>query len=431
MEALKFSPLMSLACHSHEYAVAWYGMRSAHEAKKLNTHSLSRSRTTSSGSLPLRASRTGSPTGKENADGPLKSVARLLPFPLELKCNVIVELGKKQKTHDDVVHWMDYEQYMRVKERCHELLDELLGDLGVNVARKSRFLKSGILKLFTRDRDSSNDTLLALERCHYDRDWMYHVPMMALKFGLKYHPHQELFLRLEWSCDFIPVSINPKESLSDLVWDRMHERLERNKCWREKNFLSRNETDAIFTDEVVEALIFNANGLISTSGPLKASERANFVKKVQLKGTRLLAICIYGRLPLQCLYKLLQCDIEDANLPVDMRTLPEAARGRHCDHLGLFQHRFVPFDFQLAPENGQTFHQLSDDTVIPMFVGKMLGEGGYGEVFEVEIHPEHHNFTPVRKFSAAVEMLLIISEPGSSIRTETLYILRCYCAEGP
>ena len=401
MEFPKFSPLMSVEHHSREHALAWHGIRSGHESKKLNAHPLDRtfSRSVSSSSSQSVPNTAESPNREGDLAESLDAIAHQLPFPPKLECTVLITLKDKFQKFDCVVPWMDHEQFQLITTQCVKILEELLKEYGQPTA--SRFLKSGILKLFVQIENSPNLSLLALERCHYWRDWVYHVPIMALKFGLKHHPRDKLFLQFSWTCDFIPVSIESQGSLRDNIYnlmkDLMKDRSKSKKCWNNKKFLSRKEIDAIFANNVVEALIGSETSLRSDTGITTPAEMQKFTRTVQLKGTRLLAICIYGGIPLRCLHELLQCDIEDASLP--LLSLPEDASGSYCEHVITFQHHFVPFDFQRVPYDGETFHRLSSETVVPLFEKGTLGEGGYGEVFDVEIHSDHHDFTPVSRIT--------------------------------
>jgi hypothetical protein len=391
--------------------MALYGIRSAHKAKELNTHSLDRSisfsatitdhlRNTSPGSSrnPSSHTETSAPTDKSYTSW--NDLTHKLPFPPILECLLIVQLKEERRTYECNVPWMEPEQYKRVMQKCKDLLHVMVERH--NPPLLETFLKTGLLKLFAKSKTSEDRSLLALERWHYDHDWVLHVPTMALKYGLKYHPDQQLILEVLWDCDYIPAKVDVNLTLRKHIFMLIKQRLEQNKCWGDKDFLSRKEVKYIFTDQVVEDLIRSdddlhrsqaAAHLFSDKYATASAELRKFVINVQLTGTRLLAICIYGLIPFECLYKLIQCGKQDVDLPIDI--LPQSMSGTECDHILKYQEQFIPFDFHRVPNDGARYRTLTKNTVVPIFEKGRLGEGGYGEVFEVEIHPEHHDFTPV------------------------------------
>ena len=152
-----------------------------------------------------------------------------------------------------------------------------------------------------------------------------------------------------------------------------------------------------------------------------------FAEKVQQTARTLLALCVYARVVMRCLKKLLDRSLSDESLPLD---------DRHCCHencgatfrdllakQGSFmapvfntgEHKELPSCVVLpihfvpkvgaqhsAPENsghvgkgGSSVSETQEQVLLRQKNLACCGAGAYSRVYRVSIHPDHHQFSEV------------------------------------
>ena len=165
------------------------------------------------------------------------------------------------------------------------------------------------------------------------------------------------------------------------------------------------DLEEIYSESTIKNLIDADQSLVRLS--LTADETAEFLAKINLNATRLLAICIHIDMPLACLYHLIKKDYKDEGLPL-------SREGQHCpgkeyevkfDSFIKWQGAFVPYVF-VNDEGGPEHVSLSNDVVLPIIYDKekpSLGKGGFGEVHKIYIHSDHHYFSSYRNAPFALK----------------------------
>jgi len=214
---------------------------------------------------------------------------------------------------------------------------------------------------------------------------------------LMQNPHVEFHLEmvLEYATLIIPKSKG--EPYSQAVQDAIHRKMRYN--WQKRMFIPRGDLDAIFTRSTVAALV-DEDVTLHFPGPVSLNnvrplERDRFVDDVTASACRLLAICVYVDLPLLCLQKLIMNDIKDIHLPLDDSHCPDERYRVKWHWWTLVQGGFITHTFYKDTQR-PLYQEVHPQIVVPIMFDEredLIGEGGFGQVFKVAIHPDHHAFS--------------------------------------
>lgn len=301
---------------------------------------------------------------------------------------------------------------------------------------QTMFLMHGIVKLLDAELTPSGDVIPRLKsdgkpkvlglQLATKTDELRQNSFSMITAALSINPSQPLYLELDRRYGF--VHFDPaRDTLRSRVWYAMDQKLRARgdyikACARNSKderckfradsvdeFLSRGELRAIFTDSIITDLI-KSDLELKKSQPWEnhvhgseASENTTrivpstqqmFIDEVKLRARYLLAICIRARSPLTCLFNVMYggpTNLEDADLPI--QDWPKCATGELCSAMASVQHHFSVFTFDESDlDDGEKVYKVRKSQTVPIFYHRQLGKGGYGEVFEVSIHPDHHKF---------------------------------------
>ena len=126
-------------------------------------------------------------------------------------------------------------------------------------------------------------------------------------------------------------------------------------------------------------------------------EKEEFTEDVFKKARKLFLACIYSSLPMRCLWMFLESSITDENLPLGEKECPEGYKRAYKSAFLSSQHFFLAPSFELGKSRKFTYDKIE---IIPIsyLESKPRGKGGFGSVYPVTIHPDHHTLHPVSRF---------------------------------
>jgi hypothetical protein len=159
-----------------------------------------------------------------------------------------------------------------------------------------------------------------------------------------------------------------------------------------QSFLPAPDFDVITAEDVVRAVIWK-----DQESYLGEQERENLVRRILKEGRKMFATCVYGGLPMTCLEGLFQDGLSDGKFPFKIENCPGQKNNQR------FRSSFI--------NNQKTFNvaffRLSVEQTLDRNISKpisydesdeaLLGEGAFGQVYEISIHPSQRSFSSVRQ----------------------------------
>ena len=315
----------------------------------------------------------------------LHSAATDLPSE-KVRCNFT--LVHNNETYLDLkdceIQWVgksksEYQRWDRAATQC-------LRNHGVSDV-KHVYRKSGRCKLVRDDKEVDDDCKILED----ERQWSEVLYLLITSFCSRC-PYIPFHLEIHWEYSDLSIKRSSGQKYATAVQLAIQDKLRPN--WQGKKFIPRGDLDAIFSTATIIELINADNSLDA----LQDLNKATFAQDVISDASRLLALCIYVKLKLNCLYHLMQKGLKDTSLPLTDLQCPKEVNRVKFEHLIKWQGGFIAHKFT-NDKSGPAHRQIPDEVVVPIKFNRKtdrLGEGGFGEVFRVHIDPDHHRFTPVR-----------------------------------
>lgn len=155
-----------------------------------------------------------------------------------------------------------------------------------------------------------------------------------------------------------------------------------------QEFLPRCALDQITTWDVISLVAQEDKELY-----LKGKEMEEFVNQVYRKAPKLFATCVFDELSMNYLKGLLDDNLSDANFPLTESTCSEPKVKRRLRRVMSNQKKFfVPY---LSTNSMQNLDDITKPIKFDEDEDFLLGTGAFGEVYEIEIHPDHRSFSCV------------------------------------
>lgn len=178
---------------------------------------------------------------------------------------------------------------------------------------------------------------------------------------------------------------------SEQVMDYMDTHMEKTVFrGEEQNFLPTPHLDLVTTEAVIRTLVSNDDDLYL------GEDEERFVRQVLAEGRKMFATCIYADLPLSCVKALFDFGLNDTKFPFKEEDCP-AHKNKRKFRLNFLenQKRFNPAYLRL--NSAQKWNNLTAKP-LQLDEGKhsLLGQGAFGDVFKVWIHPAQRSFSSVR-----------------------------------
>lgn len=187
-----------------------------------------------------------------------------------------------------------------------------------------------------------------------------------------------------------------------------------------RDYIPRTDLEKVTSSETIRRIIMEDLSIKS----MGLEEKEVFIQTVEGKARTLLALCVYARVEMQCLKKLLDRPLSDESLPLSNRNCCHPDCGAAFRELltkqgsfmapmfnGLGEHKelsssvvlpihFVPMDGENTPAGNREKGQSSptEDEEHEVLRQKSLarcGSGSYGRVYRVRIDPDHHRLSQV------------------------------------
>jgi hypothetical protein len=318
--------------------------------------------------------------------------------PKDVLCYLHVLFGEKKIVRKHFqLDWQSNASYKSVDDAARQSLAKAPQTIGGTPYRTH-----GVCKLFEKDQEISSTAL------DFDYQWSEVLHLIIVRFlAIPGKEYAKFHLEITWTYASLDDSVkNPADysgEIAQLIYAK------RKKNWRNKKFIPRKDLDAIMSKSVISHLISNDDSLkkLETVDEKEgqAYDRKQFISEVQADGSKvvLLALCVYGDLPLICMWQMLKRPNGSAKLPLNESDRPDGASPRKFDDILTKQWYFRAHKFPIPKDSKVHCDNLEDDVILPIEPEhcdqlQRIGEGGFKEVFRVKIQPGHHLFTAVSSF---------------------------------
>jgi hypothetical protein len=305
-----------------------------------------------------------------------------------VKCDVL--LFYNGRTYDDLkdqtVEWFDSSYYRKLNHMAIPILRDHNAPRGQQLYRKS-----GLCCLI---RDDSSDVVDS-KIVDNENQWSEVLRYLITTFYSKC-PDVPFHLEVRWVYSDLTIQRIDGEKYAITVGRVIMRKLKAN--WEGHEFIPRQDLDEIFGESTIHQLITKDQSIkdLATSSGTEFN-REDFIATVSRSATRLLALCIYVKLPLVCLFRLVQAGKRDVDIPLDLDHCPHEDFEREFRDLRKWQGGFQAHFFLNDGTRPQHRH-IKKEIVVPIHFDANedhLGEGGFGQVYKVTIDPDHHRFAPV------------------------------------
>ncbi|KAK5444248.1 hypothetical protein LTS15_010363 [Exophiala xenobiotica] len=352
----------------------------------------------------LAASTTGTSTHRSDQPPPVwKEFAgedhELLPEKMsiaaEIDCRTVVHLDETRLPGSDevvAISWLATGQYSKIKEEIVRRLENELKQRYRSLPRPKLHRQSAHVKLL--EIKDGTEKRLEKEAVDHRDSWAQKVPIFVARHGSQ-TPFRTLLLEVDWHFDIVDIYGQDGDTLAEKVSNLVLEKRQRN--WRDQWFLPRADLDAIFSEEIIEELINNDDRVSNLPLQPNTGKPLNrwTSRWIFLNAPGLFATCIWARISLACLHQLVVIH-QKADVDRPWKEAPPGVAGLDFDALMSKQRTFWVYNFDAAKlksnmEKGK-YEVIENWQTVPIIAKGTLGEGGFGLVIEVSIHPNHHTF---------------------------------------
>jgi Protein kinase domain len=261
------------------------------------------------------------------------------------------------------------------------------------------YRKSGSCRLINNETHEVEESRIV----ENERQWAEAIPQMVMEHFRK-STYDKFHLEIRWEYSALSISVVKGERYATTVQTVVHKKLVMN--WEDEKYIPRRDLDEIYRESTIKTLVEADESIDRLL--LSADDANEFLEQINLHATRLLAICIHIDMPLACLYRLVERNYKDENLPLSRKE-------SHCpleeyefkfESFMKWQGAFVAHTF-VNDKGGPKHMLLADNVVLPITFDKTepsLGHGGFGDVKKVYIHSDHHYFSSDRNAPLALKI---------------------------
>lgn len=320
-------------------------------------------------------------------------------FGSSLPARLVVsrESGRQVQPFECALVWQDVSEWKKFWERAEIQLEES-GEYAREDKSTRLCLQSGSAHIICLATQCEKQSCF-LEN---DRDWAVQLQHMIASFVVD-NFETEFLVEIRWTFTILSLPFDSKGSLKNSIRTAIFEHSDKN--WAGDDFIPRKVLESIFTPDNVRNVMAHDESLANVDfedPESRWSSRDTFAGYVYINAVPLLAMFVYCKADLLCLYQLLKNSGKDGRLPVIHRLLEDRDRPKNADRadfdiLRKEQSRFRAHTFRLDPKNRVSTHEKLDSSVVVPVLNtqqeqKWLGGGAFGDVFEVKIHSDHHKF---------------------------------------
>jgi hypothetical protein len=317
------------------------------------------------------------------------------PIPKAVPCKLVVFLDDKIFSHFEEArcYWNDTSYFNILQNAADRILKEQ-GNFHPSDESARLYKRAGRCRLVRREDDFEVESIIIENK----RQWADFLPLMVASFAAN-NPFVPFYLDFRWEYSLLIINRQAGVPYADTIKGVLYDRLERNH--RNQKYIPRQVLDNLFKPSTVRELIDKDDSLKRLAQKLPTEtgqlfDKEKFITHVIANGIVYLALCIYTGLSLECLYRLTE-KYKDCTTLLQVSDCPNDISKPQFDHLVELQGGFQAHTF--PNDSGHPIHrQLDDSIVVPIKFDEevdSIGKGGFGEVFRVQIDPDHHRFSPV------------------------------------
>ncbi|CAI6338060.1 unnamed protein product [Periconia digitata] len=158
-----------------------------------------------------------------------------------------------------------------------------------------------------------------------------------------------------------------------------------------QRFLPASKLEVVTSLEVIRNLVVEDQELI-----LNNQEKANLPDRISHFGRKLFAICVFQEIPLLFLKAMLDNGLTDRSLPLSEEQFDSLISNRKMVKDFTDDQKHFNTMFFKENCNESMDEETSDQLSMPIDYNgskNLIGRGAFGAVYDVRIHPDHHNFT--------------------------------------
>lgn len=317
------------------------------------------------------------------------------PIPQSVPCKLFVFLDGKIFPHfEEARCYWNNPSYFNILQKAADRILEEQGHFHPEDESARLYKRAGRCHLVRRE-DGFGVESITIEN---KRQWAQFLPLMVANFAANNH-FVPFYLDFRWEYSLLIIKRQAGVAYAETVKGVLYDRLKWN--YRNQYYIPRQVLKNVFKPSTVRELIDQDESLkrlerklLTETGQLLDKEK--FIDHVIANGIVYLALCIYARLPLECLYRLMD-KYKDCTTLLQVSDCPKDISKPEFHHLVELQGAFQAHTF--PNDSGHPEHQKLDSiTVVPIKFDEKtdkIGSGGFGEVFRVHIDPDHHRFSPV------------------------------------
>jgi hypothetical protein len=308
------------------------------------------------------------------------------PVPRIVKADfVLIYNGESHADlNDQKIWWMESMdgQYKYFDSEAIRCLRKHSG----GIESKQLYRKTGLFRLIRDDSLHEEETDILESEQH----WSEKIPLLIVKFCSK-NPYVGFHLEIRWDYSDLSIHKVKDEKYAHTIWRAIQDKHQNN--WQDEEYIPRKDLDEIFSEGTIKELVNSDESLAKLSQQSPNGDRSfdknKFIIDVIAVASRLLALCVYSRLPLACLYHLMDNGHKDTDLPLTESECPHGEYKSEFHDLIMTQWRFIAHNF-INKEGRPKHEKLRRKIVVPIISAEGIAEGGFGKVFKVHIDPDHH-----------------------------------------
>jgi serine/threonine protein kinase len=225
--------------------------------------------------------------------------------------------------------------------------------------------------------------------CENEFHWITNVPSLIHRFFASF-PNASFHLRARWN--LILLSHRPETPLGspDMLFSLL--RNNRRKNWQNQSYVPQKALRNIMSPSLITYTTQSDRRLSTIIR--RRSRPGDFLGNLYRSSWRLTAAVISSELPMELLVYLVHENIDDTKMPLNSKMRPPGVPVNAFEKLISEQFAFIAVTFGSA-SSARPFTVFSKETIIPLhwdLETDRIGYSRFGDVFKINLNPEHHNF---------------------------------------
>lgn len=347
---------------------------------------------------PQSATSAPSPQASNNPYAAIPNMRTGGPIPWTVHCGLVVFFGDNRHEHHqkEVINWNDKSWFKHFENIAQELLVHH-NHLKLEEKDAIVYKKAGRCRLM-RSVGENRDIEVTSEFLEHERDWDTVVPVMVTDFAL-HNRYVNFYLELRWEYSKLDVRRVDGQTYAKTIHRLLHDNVVIN--WEGRKFIPRLVLRKLFTPNTIHELITKDRSFSKFGRVIEKERMDKFIQEVINNGAALLALAVYAGVELFCVYQLMH-STDYSKRDFVQGDCPQGIDATEFERMVDLQWRFKAHLFASDKDaNGSrdiAHKLLHPKVVIPILMpagSPSIGSGGFGEVFKVQIHSDHHHLSSV------------------------------------